>query len=101
MARSEMVLDSTLPGGLGAGERAVISLAMGVGARLVLIDEIRARNVARSKGLRVAGTLAVVLRAKPQRVIPAVKPILDVMLAQGRRFSPQLLADVLREAGEE
>src|SRR4051812_5622496 len=56
-----VTLDPTLPAELGPGERAAISLAVAVSARLVLIDETRARNIARRKGLQIAGTLAVLL----------------------------------------
>lgn len=95
-----VTLDPNVPSGLGQGERAAISLALRFNARLILIDEIRARNVARNQGLRVAGTLAVVLGSKQRGLVPTVKPIIDRMHAQGRRFSPNLLADVLRLAGE-
>jgi len=62
--------------------------------------KVLARNVARSKGLRVAGSLAVLLRAKQHGLIPAIRPTIATMQAQGRRFSSQLLADVLGQAGE-
>jgi predicted nucleic acid-binding protein len=95
-----VTLDPSLPGGLGEGERATISLAKARDARLVLIDEDRARKAARQAGLRVAGTLAVLLRAKQVGYLPAISPVIQTMIAQQRRCSPRLIADILQQAGE-
>jgi predicted nucleic acid-binding protein len=86
---------------LGAGEAAVITLAQISNARLVILDDKRARQAARQRGLSVVGTLGVILAAKQIGVLPAVKPALDTMITQGRRISPALRAQVLRAAGED
>jgi predicted nucleic acid-binding protein len=44
---------------LDAGEKAAIGLAMEVQADLLLMDERRGVRIARNKGFRVAGTLAI------------------------------------------
>lgn len=85
---------------LGAGETAAISLAKATLARLILLDEKKARAVALSQGLTVVGTLAVLVRAKNTGVLPAVKPHLHLMQSQGRRFSETLIARILEDAGE-
>lgn len=92
-------LDPTLPK-LGLGEAAAISLAKAVSARFIFIDERRARRIATSQGLVVVGTLAVLVRAKGQGLIPTIKPHIDTMQAQGRRFSDDLIAQVLQGVGE-
>jgi predicted nucleic acid-binding protein len=51
-------------------------------------------------GLPVAGTLAVLLRAKQYGVIATVRPYIMQMQNQGRRFHPDLLARLLEDAGE-
>src|SRR3990172_5071205 len=48
-----------LPNALGAGERAVISLAVKENIKKVFIDEAKARTVARFKGLEPKGTLGI------------------------------------------
>jgi predicted nucleic acid-binding protein len=63
---SAIRLDESLPAILGAGERFAISLAMQVGADLLLIDERAARNQAIQRGIRITGTLALVLQAALQ-----------------------------------
>ena len=46
---------------LDAGEREAIALALELGAERVLMDEKQGREAAQSQGLKVAGTLAVIL----------------------------------------
>jgi predicted nucleic acid-binding protein len=85
---------------LGSGESAVITLAQTSNAQLVILDDKSARYVARQRGLAVVGTLGVLLAAKQTGLIPAIQPLIDAMLAQGRRISPVLRAQVLQAAGE-
>jgi predicted nucleic acid-binding protein len=54
---------------LGAGEREAIALAEELHADLVLIDEDKGRQIARSLGLRVTGTLGVLDIAAERRRI--------------------------------
>ena len=94
-----VIIDPTLPL-LDVGEAAALSLAQTIRARLILLDERKARRIAARIGLQVAGTLAVLLRAKQQRLIAAIRPYITQMQSQGRRFHPDLIARLLEEAGE-
>jgi predicted nucleic acid-binding protein len=94
-----VIIDPTLPL-LDVGEAAAISLAQTIGARLILLDERKARRIAARIGLPVAGTLAVLLRAKHQGLIAAIRPYITQMQSQGRRFHPDLIARLLEDAGE-
>jgi uncharacterized protein len=93
-------LDPVLPASLGAGEAATLSLALAQNARAVLLDETYGRRIARQCGLPVVGTLSVLLAAKQAELLPAVGPIVDEMIRQGRRISAKLRAQVLHSAGE-
>lgn len=95
----DVTVDPTLPL-LDVGEAAAISLAQAIGARLILLDERKARRIAANLGLPLAGTLAVLLRAKQLGHITALRPYITLMLNQGRRFHPDLLARLLEAAGE-
>ncbi len=85
---------------LDGGDAATIALAQAQGARAVLMDDRAGRRVAHARGLQVIGTLVVLLRAKTAQLLPAVGPVIDQMLAQGRYISPALRAQVLAAAGE-
>lgn len=85
---------------LDAGEAAVIALAVEQGIRRVVIDDRRARMVAKATGLEVAGSVGVLLRAKREGFIPEIKPSIEAMQARGIRLSKRLLEFALREAGE-
>jgi predicted nucleic acid-binding protein len=93
-------IDPALPL-LDAGEAAALSLAQSIGARLILLDERKARRIATRIGLQVAGTLAVLLRAKQQGHIAAIGPYIIQMQSQGRRFHPDLVARLLEDADED
>jgi predicted nucleic acid-binding protein len=92
--------DPAVPAGLDAGEAQAIALARTLQARLILLDERRGRASAARLGLPIAGALTVLLEAKRQGHVPLIAPIIDQMVAQGRRISPRLRAEVLTRAGE-
>lgn len=84
---------------LDAGEAGAIALAVEHGALLV-IDEIAGRKVAAHHRLRITGTLGVLIEAKRQGHVPAVRPLLDALAQAQFHVSSALRARVLREAGE-
>ena len=89
-----------LQGRLGAGEREAIALTLEVNADLLLMDELAGRRTATSLGLRVMGILGVLLRAKARKLIPAVGPSIDQLLATGFYVDDELAERVRRTAGE-
>jgi hypothetical protein len=86
---------------LGVGEAAAIAIALERSVPLVAIDERRGRMVARALGLRVTGSVGILLRAKREGLIPAIKPHLDAMRAAGVWLGARLSTEALREANEE
>lgn len=66
----------------------------------MLLDERRGRRVARERGLPIIGTGAVLVEAKRQGLLPAVAPVLDAMVAQGRYIADRLRLTLLEAAGE-
>lgn len=85
---------------LDYGEAEVIALALEIRCPLVLLDETSARAVARAAGLQVTGTIGVLLRAKNEGILPAIKPSTDLMLSRGVRLRKSLIDSVLRRTGE-
>ncbi|HEY9707306.1 MAG TPA: DUF3368 domain-containing protein [Oculatellaceae cyanobacterium] len=59
------------------------------------------RQAATEQGLRITGVLGILVAAKHQGLITAVKPTMDDLVAiAGFRVSSQLYADVLIAASE-
>jgi predicted nucleic acid-binding protein len=65
--RTVSVIDATIA--LGAGECEAISLAKEINARLVLIDDKKARQAAIERGLNVAGTLNILELASIKNLV--------------------------------
>jgi predicted nucleic acid-binding protein len=85
---------------LGEGERAAIALASERGSDLLLIDDGPARRHATLLGIKITGTLGVLLRAKANGHLPAVQPLLDQLAQLGFRASPETIAAVRKLADE-
>jgi predicted nucleic acid-binding protein len=86
---------------LGKGEAAAIALAAEMSDIVIVLDDKKARRVARQMGLKIVGTLGILLRAKQQGIIAEVHPILEKLKRTGFRCSPSLYDEVLRLSGEE
>ena len=86
---------------LGRGEAEVIALAHRLGARLTLLDERRARRIAeQAYGLRVKGTVGVLVSAKRAGLVDAVRPLLEALVDEGYFLAPDLVKRACLEAGE-
>ena len=87
---------------LNLGEAEAIALAVEVNATRLLIDERLGRQEASVRGLRITGVFGILLTAKQQGLITAVKPVVDDLIAQANfRVSSQLYTNVLEAANEQ
>ena len=82
------------------GEVEVMMLANEISADLLIIHDNAAKKTAKFLGFVVTGTLGVILKAKAEKVINEVRPILNKMLKKGFYVSPKVLEMVLRMAKE-
>lgn len=85
---------------LDPGEAAVIQTALHTGVTRVIIDEKLGRKIAVDCGLKVTGSLGVLVRAKQLGLIRHVAPALQSMHQRGVRISPLLRRLALEQAGE-
>ena len=91
----EILLDE-----LDIGEAETIVLSKEISADLVLMDEKKGRRKVRQLGLKLSGTIGILLRAKEEKLIKQIKPELDLLLANRFHLSESLRKDALRLAGE-
>ena len=85
---------------LNRGEAEVVALAQELGADLVIVDERLARRHARRLGLRLTGTLGVLLKAKRLGMIPSIAPLVDQLRRGGIRLGDAVVTEVLKLANE-
>jgi predicted nucleic acid-binding protein len=66
----------------------------------LLTDDQRARVAAGRMGIRVMGTLGVLLEARRRSIVPSIRPLLERLEATGMYLSPQIIIQVLKDAYE-
>ena len=67
---------------------------------LLIIDESKGRKLAKYLGLTITGTLGVLVQAKRNGYLSALKPLLDRVKQTDFRLSEQLIQETLKEVGE-
>ena len=82
------------------GEAEAMVLARSIPDATLLVDDARGRVVARRLGLRVRGTVGVLLQAKAASLIHSVRDCLDALESAGVFVGRDLRAEALRLAGE-
>ena len=85
---------------LGDGEREVLALGLESPGALLLLDDLDARRQASALGLKVSGTLGVLLLAKERGKLDSVRPVVDKLDRLGFRLGPTTRETVLQMAGE-
>jgi len=84
---------------LGAGESQVLAHCLG-GRKRAVLDDAEARAAARVHGVRLIGTLGVVLRARRANLLPAARPVIERLQERGAFLSDDLVRQALRKVGE-
>jgi predicted nucleic acid-binding protein len=85
---------------LGAGESAVLSLAMKERGCWAVVDDLAARRCARIFGVRTMGTGGLLVLAKRRGLIPSVTDRLQLLKDAGLWISDAVVQLLTREAGE-
>ncbi|MCO6450376.1 MAG: DUF3368 domain-containing protein [Caldilineales bacterium] len=83
---------------LDAGEAEVIALELGTTD--VVLDDLDARRFARRNGLFPIGTLGLLLAAKRNNLIPAIRSEIEALAQAGFRATESLVAQILSAADE-
>ena len=90
-----------LSGTLHIGESAAIALALQIPSSILILDESDARRAAAHLGLKMVGTVGILLRAKEQHLIERVEPYLQALRTKAHFWlSDDLYNHALISAGE-
>jgi len=86
------------------GEASAIELALEFTKKgekvFIVLDDLKARRYAISKGLNVVGTMAVIVMAKQEDVILQVKPFFELIRQTNFRINDAVEKILLKRAGE-
>jgi predicted nucleic acid-binding protein len=85
---------------LDKGELTSIALYKYLKADYLLIDERAGRKIAKINGIKIIGTLGVLIEAKRKGIIPSIKPQINILRSSQIYFAQNLLDHALRMVGE-
>lgn len=93
-------LQQTLIQILGSGESSAIALCFEIPNALVVIDDLKARKIARSLNLKITGSLGILIKAKEKGHIHQLKPVLQEIEQTDFRISKNVIKKILKLVGE-
>lgn len=82
------------------GEASAIALAVEIVDCLLIIDDLKGRDLAESLGIKITGTFGIIIEAKLSGKITSVKPYLKKISQTNFRFSTKLEKLILEKANE-
>ncbi len=82
------------------GEASAIALATEFEDVLILVDDLKARKLAQKLNLKITGALGIIYKAKQEKVIDKVKPIIDKLLQTNFRISTKMINEILKLSNE-
>lgn len=86
---------------LGSGETSVLSYALANPGWTAILDDGAARKCAVTFGIKVKGTLAIVILAQKRGLIPQAKHVLHTMQEVGMRLDEKTIRRALKETLDE
>ncbi len=86
---------------LDQGEAEAIALALELDAELLIIDESPGRAISRQYGINIIGVLGVLLEAKRQGLIVAIKPLMDQLINEVEFWLSRQVYEIVLQAADE
>lgn len=86
---------------LDKGESSAIALSLEIPGSILILDDYKARKIAGQLKLKYTGTIGVLVKAKRNGILPAIKPVLSRMKQKGFRLSVEIELMALSAAQEE
>jgi len=85
---------------LDKGEASVIILALERSNSTIIIDDFKGRALANELGIKVTGTIGIIISAKNKKLIPSIKPILEKIKETNFYISKELENEAVELAEE-
>ena len=85
---------------IDAGEASAIALSLDYREPLLLLDDLKARKMAKKLGLVFTGTLGVLVKARKSGLIEELKPVINLIRETDFRLSDAIIDEILKEVGE-
>ncbi|GHV89795.1 nucleic acid-binding protein [Spirochaetia bacterium] len=85
---------------LDPGETEALALYWDTNADLLLIDELDGRQAALAVGIKITGTVGILIIAKQRGLVPAIRPLLDILRTLNFYISDNLYHRALSAAKE-
>jgi predicted nucleic acid-binding protein len=89
-----------VPDTLGIGERSAIARALSLQADLIILDDQEARGIATDRGLKVTGTLGILVEAHSRGIIQSLRSELDRLIEAGMWINEAFYHRLLSEFQE-
>jgi len=95
---NSLTITPFLRNALDLGEASVIQLALDENIRTVCIDESMGRRIARLNGLKLTGSIGVLIRAKQEGFDFSMREAINQMQSQGIYLSQKVVDFALKQA---
>ena len=82
------------------GEASAMAVATQFEEVLLLMDDLKARKFAEQLKLKVTGVMGILVNAKKEGKIPAIKPLIEKVNKTNFRINQKIIDFVLAECGE-
>ena len=85
---------------MGAGETGAIAIAFEITNPTLILDDKQARRIAKEMNFRITGVVGLLITAKEEGLIPAIKPLLLRCKEKGFHLSETIIQQALARAKE-
>jgi predicted nucleic acid-binding protein len=85
---------------IGVGEITSLALTFGLKGSTIILDDYKAKKIAKSFHLDVTGSLGIIVKAKERNIISNIKDVITKIKATNFHLSPSLEYLILKAAGE-
>lgn len=82
------------------GEASVIALSIEKDNSLLILDDLRARKLAKQLKLKITGSLGVISKAKEKGIVTKVKPLIEKLRETDFRISDKVIGHLLKRNNE-